>query len=110
MRLYRPVNQAELDLIKGLGWRAFPPRLNDQPIFYPVTNEEYATQITVDWNVPAYGTSYVVRFDVADDFMAAYAVQNVGAAHMNEYWIPSEDLAAMNDNIIGQIEVIGTYS
>ena len=50
--LYRPVNQAELDLIEASGWRAFPPRLPEQPIFYPVLNEEYAIQISRDWNVP----------------------------------------------------------
>ena len=43
--LYRPVGPLELELIETEGWRAFPPRLPDQPIFYPVTNLEYATQI-----------------------------------------------------------------
>jgi hypothetical protein len=37
--LYRPVGQAELELIEASGWRAFPPRLAHQPIFYPVANE-----------------------------------------------------------------------
>lgn len=62
--LYRPVNQQELDLIAALGWKAFPPRLPEQPIFYPVLNEEYATQISRDWNVPYYGVGYVVRFQL----------------------------------------------
>ncbi len=43
--LYRPVGPAELDLIEATGWRKFPPRLPEQPIFYPVLNEEYAAQI-----------------------------------------------------------------
>ena len=34
--LYRPVGQAELDLIAATGYRPFPPRLPEQPIFYPV--------------------------------------------------------------------------
>jgi hypothetical protein len=42
--LYRPVGPEELDLITRSGWREFPPRLPDQPIFYPVTNEAYATE------------------------------------------------------------------
>jgi hypothetical protein len=46
--LYRPVNQAELDLIAASGYRAFPPRLPEQPIFYPVLNEDYAVQISRD--------------------------------------------------------------
>ncbi len=48
--LFRPVGQNELNLIKESGYKAFPPRLPEQPIFYPVLNEEYATQIARDWN------------------------------------------------------------
>ncbi len=44
--LYRPVNQIELDLIEKSCWTRFPPRLPEQPIFYPVMNEEYAIQIS----------------------------------------------------------------
>ena len=66
--LYRPVGPEELDLIRESGFRAFPPRLADQPIFYPVMNEEYATQIARDWNVKASGAGYVTRFAVRADF------------------------------------------
>ena len=41
--LWRPVGPAELALIRASGMRAFPPRLPEQPIFYPVLSEEYAT-------------------------------------------------------------------
>jgi hypothetical protein len=57
--LYRPVNQKELDLIEKLNFRGFPPRLKEQPFFYPVLNEEYASRIAKEWNVPAYGIGYV---------------------------------------------------
>lgn len=30
--------------------KEFPPRLLDQPFFYPVLNEEYASQIARKWN------------------------------------------------------------
>src|SRR5262245_1133067 len=43
--LYRPVGQKELDLIRESGFQAFPPRLPQQPIFYPVLSEGYALQI-----------------------------------------------------------------
>jgi len=46
--LYRPVGPKELALIEASGWRAFPPRLPEQPIFYPVLNEDYAIQIARD--------------------------------------------------------------
>lgn len=48
--LYRPTGQKEFDLIEQSGWRCFPPRLDWQPIFYPVLSEEHATRIVRDWN------------------------------------------------------------
>ena len=96
LTLYRPVNQVELQLIKQSGMKEFPPRLKEQPIFYPVTNLEYARQITLQWNVPAYGSGYVVRFDVDVEFIKNYTVQNVGGQIHNEYWIPAEELNNLN--------------
>ncbi len=40
--LYRPVGPEERELIRQSGFTAFPPRLPDQPIFYPVLTEDYA--------------------------------------------------------------------
>ena len=51
MILYRPVGSKELELIKKSNYRRFPPRLVEQPIFYPVLNEQYATEIASSWNV-----------------------------------------------------------
>lgn len=48
--LFRPTGEKELVLIRDSGWHTFPPRIPDQPFFYPVLNEEYATQIAKDWN------------------------------------------------------------
>lgn len=45
MKLYRPVGTAELELISSSGYKKFPPRLPEQPIFYPVLNEKYAREI-----------------------------------------------------------------
>ena len=70
--LYRPVGPSELALIVESGYRAFPPRLPDQPIFYPVLNAEYARQIARDWNVPASGSGYVTEFQVVSDFLEQY--------------------------------------
>jgi O-acetyl-ADP-ribose deacetylase (regulator of RNase III) len=108
-RLYRPVNQAELELIKQSDWKKFPPRLPEQPIFYPVTNEAYANQISQEWNVPAYGVGHVVAFDLPSGWLSKYNIENVGGEHHNEYWIPAEELEEMNSNIIGQIELIKTF-
>jgi hypothetical protein len=107
--LFRPVGPEELALIAATGFREFPPRLPGQPIFYPVLNEEYASQIARDWNVKASGTGYVTRFAVASIFLEAYPEQTVGGSIHRELWIPAEDLAEMNRNIIGQIEVIAEF-
>jgi hypothetical protein len=107
--LYRPLGPEELELVKKSKFRAWPPRKPDQPIFYPVTNEEYAIEITRSWNVKQFGVGYVTRFEVDKRFMDLYPVQTVGAAHHTEWWIPAEDLAELNRHIVGKIEVIGTY-
>lgn len=107
--LYRPVGPKELALIRASGHRAFPPRLPQQPIFYPVLNEEYARQIARDWNVQDSGAGFVTRFAVRTEFTARYPVQKVGSSIHQELWIPAEDLAEMNRNIVGLIEVIGEY-
>ena len=107
--LYRPVGPEELALIAASGYQEFPPRLPDQPIFYPVTNEEYATQIARDWNVKASGAGYVTRFAVRSDYLAKYQVETVGSSVHQEYWIPAADLTAFNAAIVGVIEVIAEF-
>lgn len=107
--LYRPVGPKELELIAASGYRHWPPRLPEQPIFYPVTNEEYAREITVEWNVPQSGVGYVTRFLVKKNFMDRYQIHKVGSEKHTEWWIPAEDLVELNDNIVGLIEVVGEY-
>lgn len=110
--LYRPVGRKELDLIRASGMREFPPRLAWQPIFYPVLNPEYATEIARDWNTKDAASGYagyVTRFAVTAAFIGRYPVQTVGARRHQELWIPAEDLAEMNRNIVGPIEVIEEY-
>ena len=108
--LYRPVGQNELNLIKEKEYKSFPPRLPEQPIFYPVLNEEYATQIARDWNTK-YNSKigYVTRFKVLKEYLDKYEIQTVGSSIHQEYWIPAEELEEFNRNIIGQIEVIAEF-
>jgi len=108
--LYRPTGPRELALVEQSGWKRWPPRLPEQPIFYPVTNEQYAIEIARDWNVPSSGSGFVTRFQVQQAFMARYPTHVVGAARHTEWWIPAEDLEAMNDHIVGLIEVIHSFS
>ena len=103
--LYRPVGPEELELIKQSGWTKFPPRLPEQPIFYPVLNEEYAIQIARDWNVPASGSGFVTKFTVKTEYVSKFEIQNIGGEIHNELWVPAEELEEFNSNIVGQIEV-----
>jgi hypothetical protein len=107
--LYRPTGPKELALIELSGWKAFPPRLPEQPIFYPVMNEEYATQIARDWNVKASGTGYVTRFAVDATYAAKFVVQKMGANIHEELWVPAGELEEFNRHIIGTIEVIADF-
>jgi hypothetical protein len=107
--LYRPVGPVELELVVRTGSKRFPPRLPEQPIFYPVTNVEYARQIARDWNHKRDGGGYVLRFAVDSAFLERYPIQQVGAAIHREYWVPAEDLEAFNDHIVGLIELIESY-
>lgn len=107
--LYRPVGERELALIRESGWRAFPPRLPEQPIFYPVLNEEYATQIARDWNTRDGGTGYVVRFEVNSEYLERFPIQTAGARIHREYWIPSEELNEFHQHIEGEIQIISEF-
>lgn len=107
--LYRPVGPLELALIEASGWRKFPPRLEWQPIFYPVMNEEYAIQIARDWNVKESGSGFVTRFAVEAAYLKRYDVQNVGGSLHNELWVPAEELEEFNQHIIGLIEVTRSF-
>ena len=108
MILYRPVGEAELALIAQSGYTAFPPRLPEQPIFYPVLNERYAAEIAVRWNKKDLRSGYkgyITRFEMDDAFMARYEVHTVGRSYHQEYWIPAEELEEFNQHIVGSIEV-----
>jgi hypothetical protein len=109
--LYRPVGANELRLIVNSGYRAFPPRLPGQPIFYPVLNEEYATQTARDWNAKNSKSKagFVTRFAVKTSYLSQFTVQKVGGALHLEYWIPAESLTEFNQNIVGKIEVISEF-
>ncbi len=89
--------------------RAFPPRLPDQPIFYPVTTEAYAIKIARDWNVPASGSGYVTRFEILKSHLDKYAVEDAGGRAHREYWIPAAELDAFNDAIVAAIEVVAEF-
>lgn len=109
MILYRPVGQAEFELIAQTDFTRFPPRLPEQPIFYPVLNQQYAHEIAEKWNT-RYADSgykgYVTQFQVEDGFVSRYPVQTVGAGYHQELWVPAEELEEFNQHLIGRIQII----
>jgi hypothetical protein len=110
MILYRPVGMKELELVFLSGMHSFPPRLPEQPIFYPVLNISYASQIARDWNAtrkPYAG--YVTEFCVDSQFIRKYEPHIVGTSIHEELWIPSEELPDFNAHVIGPIRVVAAY-
>ena len=85
MILYRPVGTKELKLIEESNYSKFPPRLPEQPIFYPVLTEKYAVEITSRWNVKFNGNH-------------------------KAFWIPAERLEEFHLHIIGKIDIIKKFS
>ena len=112
MILYRPVGTEELKLIQESNYLEFPPRLPEQPIFYPVLNEKYATEIAKQWNVK-YNSDhkgYVTMFEIDDEYFYQFEVHVVGGEYHQELWVPAEELEIFNQHIIGTIQVIRTFS
>lgn len=110
MILYRPVGLNELKLIAQANFRAFPPRLPEQPIFYPVLNFAYAEQIAHGWNTKrAPWAGFVTKFAVDDGYMQKFAIQVVGNQTHQELWVPAEELDEFNRHIVGAITVEAAY-
>jgi hypothetical protein len=106
--LFRPVGLHELALMWDSGMREFPPRLPNQPIFYPVTNAEYARQIAKDWNTrddKSGFAGFVTEFAIDSGYIAKFSPHVVGASLHQEYWIPAEDLRGFNRAILDRIRV-----
>ncbi|MEM6684683.1 MAG: ADP-ribosylation/crystallin J1 [Bacteroidota bacterium] len=110
--LYRPIGEKELILIAKSDFKKFPSRLEWQPIFYPVLNEEYAIEIASKWNTKdEFGNylGFVTEFKITDEEFDTYEIQNVGAIHHNELWVPANKLADFNKAILGKIKVTKVF-
>jgi hypothetical protein len=110
MRLFRPIGLNELRLIFETEMSAFPPRLPEQPIFYPVLNAPYAIKIARDWNTKSeMRAGYVTEFEVEDVYVSRFEPHIVGSREHEELWVPAEELAEFNSHIRGKIHVIEAY-
>jgi len=112
MILYRPVGLRELQLIAGACFRAFPPRLAHQSVFYPVLTRAYAIEIACDWNTKDQASDYigfVTRFQVDAEFASRYEVRVAGASRHQELWVPAVELELFNQHIVGAISVEAAF-
>ncbi len=112
IKLYRPIGQKELNLIKESGFRAFPPRLTWQPIFYPVLDFDYACTIARDWNTTDDtngSVGYVTEFEIPVEYFNSFEVQNVGLKNYNEIWVPAEELPLFNSKILNKIKIVKAF-
>ena len=110
MQLYRPVGLAELERIAASGYREYPPRFVSQPVFYPVLTVEYARAIITQWNsreAEAGHCGFVTAFDIDDEFVARYPVQQLGGGPIyRELCVPAAELSDFNAHLAGPIRVI----
>lgn len=113
MILFRPTGLSELKLVASLVWTAWPARLPEQPIFYPVLSLEYARRIARDWNAKDHFSGFVgfvTTFRLQDEFSRRYPVQLAGGRSHEELWVPSSELDEFNAHILGPITVLETYT
>jgi len=113
MILFRPVGLLELELIARSGFTEFPPRLPEQPFFYPVLTEAYAHAIARDWNTGDEASGYsgfATRFEIDDAFAAQYPARTVGSSEYRELWVPASELPEFNRHIVGKITSIAAYT
>lgn len=106
------VGAEELRLIEASGFRAFPPRLEHQPIFYPVLNFEYAEKIARDWNSTDGRhdhVGFVTEFDVLAQMVDLYEPHQVGGRQHLELWVPADEPDRFSDGIVDQIRVVAEY-
>ena len=108
MILYRPVGLFEMLKILESRGKEFPPRLAEQPIFYPVVNYEYAKQISEKWNTKdrlSGNVGFITEFEIDDTYISNYELHQVGNKEHIEYWIPSSELPEFNKHIIKNIVI-----
>lgn len=110
--LYRPVGYYEMKLIAESGYKSFPPRLKEQPIFYPVLNVGYARQIAREWNTKDSASAfagYVTGFKIYEHYFLNFEVKVVGDSEHEELWVPAEMLDDFNAHIVSKIDVLEVY-
>lgn len=95
--LYRPVGQAELDLIAAADWLALPLQGSEARVFY-------LTQPTAE--PMGCGAGYLLRLTVEADYAAHFEAAATGR-QPEQLRVPAAELAGFNHQLVGRIEVVG---
>lgn len=112
IKLYRPVGFKELDLILNTGNKRFPPRLPEQPFFYPVLMSTYAEEIAKEWNtkdIKSGYVGYVTEFDIDDQYIRKFEIHTVGSSKHKEFWVPAEEIDEFNNHIKNSILILKAF-
>lgn len=105
MMLWRPVGPEELKQIEDAGMMAFPPSSSEQSVFYPKSTKNHAIEVAREWNAPVYGKGFVVCVDVRKDLFDHLKVSHTRENAQQEFWLPLEDIEALNASLMGRIKV-----
>lgn len=110
--MFRPAGEKEFRLIQQSGFKRFPTRLPEQHTFRPVLSKKYAAEIATKRkptdNNPG-SRSYVLEFEVDDNYISWFEVKTAGADYRQELCIPAEQMDEFNSHITGLISVVGVY-
>ena len=107
--LYQSLTPAQFAAVIRSGWRQFSADSAEQKFFYPKCRLAYAEMIARMFNVAHYSAAYVVQFRLPLCFLQRYQIQSIAYEEHQEYRIPTADLAAMNQHIVGRIEVVSAF-
>ncbi len=105
--LYRSIGPQERNLIEASDWRRYPEGLFDQLVFYPATHQESAVQSARTWSVLAYGSGFVTKVELPAEYVETIIT---GSNTQDELWILADSLEEFNEQIVGEIEVVRSFS
>jgi hypothetical protein len=110
--LFRPIGANELGLIAKSGFRRFPPRLAENPAFSPVAAFDDArrvAELSKTQDKKSGFAGFVIRFEVADDYVQRLAARASGGPAPGEFEVPAGELENLNRHLVGRIEVVRRY-
>ena len=112
MELYRPLSAEEYNAVAEKGFRGFPPRSAEQPLFAALLSQTGAKKIARHMRIEkqAEHTAYVVSFLVDDAYIRQFPVQQDDEPDFRALWIPAEDVEILNQHLIGKIRIIERYT